>query len=88
MNEKEILEIAVKYAQERGWPWLEPIEVRRRSRWFGRAVYMIRSKSEMRGRNVVMMIDAVDGAIKQAGFLRRYGEIGVSSFFQRFATEK
>ena len=71
MNEKDIVEIAANYAHEHSWPWLEPIEIRRRSRWFRNAVYLIRSNTGRRGSNVVMMIDAVDGAIKRASFLKR-----------------
>jgi hypothetical protein len=71
VTEADAINIAAKYAQEQGWPWLEPVVCRRRKRWFSNGVFVIRTNAGMRGGNVVLTIDATDGKVREAQFLRR-----------------
>lgn len=71
MTEADAIDIAVKHAEQQGWPWLEPVECKRQKRWLSNAVYVIRTNAGKRGANVVLTIDAVDGKVKEARFLSR-----------------
>jgi hypothetical protein len=71
VTEAEAIEIAFSHAQKQGWTWLQPVHCQLRSRWFGNAVYVIRSSADKRGANVEVTIDAEDGTIKDARFLPR-----------------
>ncbi|MBM3273434.1 hypothetical protein FJY94_09435 [Candidatus Kaiserbacteria bacterium] len=71
MTEADAIDIAAKHAEQQGWPWLEPVECIRRKRWFSNAVYVIRTNADKRGANVVLTVDAVDGEVREAQFLKR-----------------
>jgi hypothetical protein len=71
MTKEQAITISAKYAEQQGWPWLQPIECKRAFPWCFKADYLIRSLADHRGQNVVMTIDAVDGTIKNARFVSR-----------------
>ena len=71
MTEQEAIAVAAKYAREQAWTWLEPVECRRKSRWFQKPVFEIRTNASSRGSNIVVTVDAIDGTIVRANFLPR-----------------
>lgn len=71
MTEDEAVETARAYARKEGWPWLTPIECRRKSGWFCNSVYVVRTNKGRRGANVIAIIDEVTGDIIESHFLRR-----------------
>ena len=64
---------ARRVAEERGWPWTEPVHVAPRRAYvlFGRASYEIRTNAAMRGQNARIVIDAEDGSVIEAHWLPR-----------------
>ncbi len=71
MSERDAIEIAAEYAQKQGWTWLEPVECRRRFRWFRNLRYVVHTNRAMLGVNVVVEVDAISGAIISAHFRGR-----------------
>ena len=66
-------ERARRCAEERGWPWREPIRVTRSCGFvfLGRVRYEVRTNVEMRGSNARIVVDAEDGSIIEAHWLPR-----------------
>ena len=71
MTETEAIEIAAKYAEKRGWPWLEPIVCQRSIPRSTDAQYLIRTNARKRGANVIITVDPTLGAVTDAKFLAR-----------------
>jgi hypothetical protein len=73
ISSEEAVERARQYAEERGWPWHEPVRVTR-SRAFvvsGRVTYEVRSNAQSRGSNARVIVAADDGSIVEAYWLPR-----------------
>lgn len=64
-----LLEAARAHAEERGWPWLEPVDIRLSS--ISDRTWTIRTNARAVGMNVRILVRESDGAILQAGFLPR-----------------
>ncbi|HEX7688344.1 MAG TPA: PepSY domain-containing protein [Burkholderiaceae bacterium] len=61
--------IAGDLARQRGWPFLEPVDVHLRRPWlFGTARWRVFSNAECRGQNVAVEIDAETGDILSCGY--------------------
>jgi hypothetical protein len=64
---------ARRVADERGWPWQEPVHVARRRAYvfFGGVTYEIRTNATTRGQNARIVVDAEDGSVLEARWLPR-----------------
>jgi hypothetical protein len=62
MNKADAKQIAQNLCLEKGWPWIEPIEVR-----WGLFYFTIRTNAQSRGANVYIRIRKRDGTITYAG---------------------
>ena len=73
ISEQEAIEIARRVAAEKGWRWREPVKARRTRTWIfiGRAEWEVRTNAEMRGTNVLVVVDAQDGTVVRAAYLPR-----------------
>jgi sarcosine oxidase gamma subunit len=62
--------IAADHAAAKGWPFSEPVHVRRRRSvpWFGPWRWVVLSNADSRGGNVWVEIDARTGAVLASGF--------------------
>jgi hypothetical protein len=68
---ERLLEVAKSVATERGWPWLEPVEVDLESSMEGKRVWAVRTNCYVRGQNVKVVVSEPDFAVVSAGFLPR-----------------
>ena len=68
---ERLLEIAKSVAAERGWPWLEPVEVDLESSTAGKRVWAVRTNCYVKGQNVRIVVSEPDFAVVSAGFLPR-----------------
>jgi hypothetical protein len=66
-----LLEIARGVAAQRGWSWLEPVDIRLSSSGTAGRVWTIRTNAHEVGMNVQILIRESDGSIVQAGYLPR-----------------
>jgi hypothetical protein len=66
-----LLQIARADADERGWTWLEPVEVSLSSSGSSGRVWTIETNSQSRGMNIRIVIREADESIVQAGYLPR-----------------
>ena len=73
MTTEDALRIARAVAEEKGWPWLEPVMVSRRRAFlfFGAAHWEVRTNAGSLGMNVRVEIDDTTGKVRQKGFLPR-----------------
>ena len=72
MTAEEAVETARRLAQQQGWPWLAPVEARRRRAFLlGPARWHVWSNAGTRGANVRVVIDDASGAVVERGFLPR-----------------
>ena len=73
ISREEALDRARALADERGWPWREPVEVSRTRSLivFGRERWLVTTHVGFRGGNVRIEIDAGSGAVVSAGYLPR-----------------
>lgn len=60
----EAVRIARSYVESKGWPWGDPIRVKRRF-----STYEIRSNATMRGGNSVLEVDVRTGSVSNARVL-------------------
>src|SRR5207248_934986 len=62
ISPEQAIELARACAEERGWPWLEPVDVSRSRAYvlFGRVEYEVRSNAECRGSNARVVVDGED----------------------------
>jgi hypothetical protein len=68
----EALTVARRLATEHGWPFLDPVSVRKyRPLWFEKPRWQVMSNHESRGMNVLIEIDDRTGDILQQGYLPR-----------------
>jgi len=67
----QLIEVARALATARGWPWLEPVDVRLTSSGAGGRVWTIRTNGHEVGMNIRVVIRESDRSIVQAGFLPR-----------------
>jgi hypothetical protein len=70
LSEAEVLEIARRYADERGWTWREPVNVRP-VRHEGAAAFRVDTHVGFRGVNARIVVRAADGSVLDAGYLPR-----------------
>ena len=70
MTEEYILEVARRYADQRGWTWLDPVEIRAVS-WASLPAFQVDTNVGNRGLNISIILDAADGSVMHAGFLPR-----------------
>jgi hypothetical protein len=72
MNQGEAAAIARSEAERKGWPWTEPVFVRRERRWilFGRVHWRFMTNADHRGGNVNIVVDDATGEIVGSGFAR------------------
>jgi len=66
-----LLEIARGVATERGWPWLEPVEIDSESRSSAGVVWLVRTNCSKRGMNIRISIREPDFVVVSAHFLPR-----------------
>jgi hypothetical protein len=71
MVESEIRSMALAIARENGWPWFEPVQIKKRTRLFRAALWTIWTNSDKRGANVIIEIDDASGTVIKARFARR-----------------
>lgn len=64
--ESNAVVIAKQVSTERGWPWIEPINVKTRS-----GDYYISTNKSGIGCNIYVVIDGATGAVKSASFMKR-----------------
>ena len=66
----EALACAKEVAQKEGWPFLEPVTVTFKKRWFNRGgVWTIFTHSNIMGSNVEVVLDDRTGAILSKKYL-------------------
>jgi hypothetical protein len=65
-----LIEQGRKLTEDRGWPWLDPVEV---TTGIDRSerVWIIRTNVLMLGRNVRIVLRQSDCTVKQAGYMPR-----------------
>jgi hypothetical protein len=66
----QLISRAQKLAEERGWTWLDPVEVTSAAHR-GHPVWIIRTNAVSRGRNARIVLRQSDHAVIQAGYLSR-----------------
>jgi len=66
-----LLEIARGVATERGWPWLEPVEIEIESKHPDGVVWLVRTNCSKRGMNIRISIRERDFSVVSAHFLPR-----------------
>lgn len=73
ISAEEAVERARRHAEERGWPWREPVSVTRHRAYLilGRVTYEVRSSSDRIGSNARVIVAADDGSIVEAYWLPR-----------------
>lgn len=74
MTHDQAIALARSVVNERGWPWREPVQVRRvRKGWpfHWRDYWEVRSNSEGLGASAVVSIDVRSGRVHQAGYMPR-----------------
>ena len=73
ISAEEALDRARRHAEERGWPWREPVTVTRRRAFvvLGRVTYEVWSSSDRKGSNARVIVAADDGSIVEAHWLPR-----------------
>lgn len=67
MSESDALSIARRIAAERGWPWKEPVRIRRTRSGY----WTVWTNCECRGCNIRIILDDSTGETKLAVFLPR-----------------
>lgn len=72
IDQTHAIEIARKFAEEKGWAFAEPLDVRTRRRWFGDIKHFeIETNAGKLGTKARFVIDAVSGTIMSSGYIRR-----------------
>ena len=71
MTQAEAIDIARNHASEQGWPWKQPVRCKGHGGWFKARCWEVRSNSDARGCNVVVVIDEATKAVTNANFLPR-----------------
>lgn len=66
-----LVEIARGVATDRGWPWLEPVEIDRESQSADGVVWLVRTNYMKRGMNIRISIREPDFVVVSAHFLPR-----------------
>ncbi|HXU82329.1 MAG TPA: hypothetical protein VN914_13095 [Polyangia bacterium] len=64
-----LLAAARAHAEQRGWPWLEPVDIRLTSA--AERLWTIRTNAEAVGMNVRIVVRESDAVIVQSGYLAR-----------------
>jgi hypothetical protein len=69
----EALIAARATAAAEGWPWREPVQVRRKRSWFffGPARWEVWTNADSIGSNVRIVIDEASGEVQEKRFLSR-----------------
>jgi len=70
MSEAQIIALARRFAEERGWTWYEPVVVRARQ-WKNLASFQVDTHAGSRGANIRMILAAADGRLLHAAYLPR-----------------
>ena len=73
MRAEEALGLARAAAISEGWPWQEPVRVRRQRAWlfFGRTRWEIWTNADSLGSNVRIVIDEATRQVEEKRFLPR-----------------
>lgn len=73
MTDEEALATARAVALVEGWPWQEPVQVKRRRSWFffGPPYWEIWTNADSIGSNVRIVIDETTGEVEEKRFLSR-----------------
>ena len=66
----ELITQARAVAEERGWPWREPVEVSEAAH-NGEPVWAVRTNAGMRGASVRILLRRSDRAVVHTGYLPR-----------------
>ena len=74
MNEDELLSLAKQIAMEKEWPWLPPVQIKRKRRLLGNPYWTILTNCEGRGANVYIEIDDSTQKNDQGGFSQAIAE--------------
>jgi len=71
MEKDEILEIARKAAEEKGWQWKKPIIITTQKKYviFGQLMWKVFANCEMEGRNIFVLIDDSNGKVLQISII-------------------
>jgi hypothetical protein len=70
MSEEELVDVARRYADERGWTWREPVQAQI-VKWQGVDACQIDTHVGFRGVNVRVVVAVTDGAILNAAYMPR-----------------
>lgn len=71
MTEDEVVHIAQQLATEKGWPWLAPIQVKKRRRLLGKRYWTILTNCDGIGCNVYIEIDESTQTVVKSTFCKR-----------------
>jgi hypothetical protein len=71
MSEKDAISLAFRTAEQKGWPWIEPIRAVKRGSLFRKVHWEVRTNWQGLGCNVHVDIDDETGHITKAVFLPR-----------------
>jgi len=65
MEKNEIIEIAKKAVEEKGWQWEKPITIIKQKKYifFGQIMWKVFANSNMEGRNIFILIDDSNGRV-------------------------
>jgi len=65
MEKNEIIEIAKKAIEEKGWQWENPITILQQKKYifFGQPMWKVFANSNMEGRNIFLLIDDSNGRV-------------------------
>lgn len=73
VNESEVLQVAKDAAAREGWPWAEPVVIRRHRAWlfFGQVRWHVMTNANYRGQNVNIHIDDRTATVTTKAFAPR-----------------
>ena len=65
MEQNEIIEIAKKAVEEKGWHWEKPITIMKQKKYifFGQPMWKVFANSNMEGRDIFILIDDSNGRV-------------------------
>ena len=73
MTEGEVVDLAKRIASSNGWPWIVPVQVKRKRRLLGLGVgyWTVLSNSDSIGCSIYLEIDDSTGAVVKCAFRKR-----------------
>ena len=71
MTEDEVVDIAKHLASTKGWPWIDPVQVNRKRRLFGKRFWTVLTNCDGIGSNVYIEVDESSRAVVKSVFRKR-----------------